>query len=163
MAIQKQKIQNLIQNLNKNKIPYLIIGGIAVTLYGVERATFDIDLLLPKDKLILGKLIKLFKKLRYLKVFNSKDKFLFAINKLNVQYLFKKEMVRIKNSQTVDILCIDKHKFDFIYQYKLSLQYGKTKLALPNILDLIRLKEWSGRAIDLEDSKKLRAILRKSK
>jgi hypothetical protein len=34
----------LFDALNKNHVQYLVAGGVAVNLYGIERATADIDL-----------------------------------------------------------------------------------------------------------------------
>ena len=38
------KFESLFSALNKGKVRYLVVGGIAVNLYGIERATADIDL-----------------------------------------------------------------------------------------------------------------------
>ena len=38
------KFESLFSALNKAKVRYLVVGGIAVNLYGIERATADIDL-----------------------------------------------------------------------------------------------------------------------
>jgi len=36
-------LKNLFSVLNKEAVKYMVAGGIAVNLYGIERATADID------------------------------------------------------------------------------------------------------------------------
>ena len=38
--------QRIFKELNKLKIDYLVIGGLAVNFHGVPRMTYDIDLML---------------------------------------------------------------------------------------------------------------------
>ena len=40
---------DLLRELYHNKIKYLIVGGVAVNLHGVPRATFDFDLVISTD------------------------------------------------------------------------------------------------------------------
>ena len=49
--------ENLFSSLNKESVKYLVAGGIAVNLYGIERATADIDIVL---KLAQKNLLKSF-------------------------------------------------------------------------------------------------------
>jgi len=40
----------ILEELEKNKIKYAVVGGLALTILGLPRATFDIDLfLIPED------------------------------------------------------------------------------------------------------------------
>ena len=50
-------IKKIARHLDKDKIPYMIIGGQAVLLYGTPRLTRDIDITLgiDTDKLISDK------------------------------------------------------------------------------------------------------------
>ena len=41
---------DLLKALYNSKIQYLIVGGVAVNLHGVPRATFDFDLVISTDK-----------------------------------------------------------------------------------------------------------------
>lgn len=40
----------ILEGLYNNKIKYLIVGGLAVNLYGIPRVTQDIDIILSMDK-----------------------------------------------------------------------------------------------------------------
>ena len=43
------QLQDLFACLEKHKVRYLVIGGIASILYGVPRTTFDLDILIDTD------------------------------------------------------------------------------------------------------------------
>ena len=40
------RLQDVFRSFQQHKVKYVIIGGIASTLYGVPRATFDLDILI---------------------------------------------------------------------------------------------------------------------
>jgi len=40
------QFQDVFKYFQKNEVRYLVIGGIASVLYGVPRATFDLDILI---------------------------------------------------------------------------------------------------------------------
>ncbi len=40
------QLQSVFASFQKNDVRYLVIGGIAAVLYGVPRATFDLDVLI---------------------------------------------------------------------------------------------------------------------
>jgi len=40
------RLQDVSRCLKKHNVKYLVIGGIAAILYGVPRATFDLDILI---------------------------------------------------------------------------------------------------------------------
>lgn len=51
----------IFKELNKKKIKYIVVGGMAVNLHGVPRATYDIDLLLYLEDKNLDKFLSLMK------------------------------------------------------------------------------------------------------
>ena len=53
---------DIFSELNKNKIKYIVCGGIAVNLLGIPRMTYDVDLLLNMDDDNLKKFLELLKK-----------------------------------------------------------------------------------------------------
>jgi hypothetical protein len=42
-------LRTLARALNENRVPYFLIGGWALAAHGFQRATVDVDLLLPAD------------------------------------------------------------------------------------------------------------------
>jgi hypothetical protein len=58
-----QLFKKLFSSLNKASIKYMVAGGIAVNLYGIERATADLDIALGLEKGNLLKFINVAEKL----------------------------------------------------------------------------------------------------
>ena len=52
----------IFKNLNRKKINYIVVGGLAVNLHGIPRMTYDMDLLLEMNDSNLRKFITLVKK-----------------------------------------------------------------------------------------------------
>ncbi len=46
-----QELKNFISALNKAKVDYALCGGMAMAVYGIPRATMDIDILIQGDSL----------------------------------------------------------------------------------------------------------------
>lgn len=40
------QLQGVFSSLQKHKVKYIVIGGIAAVLHGIPRATFDLDILI---------------------------------------------------------------------------------------------------------------------
>ena len=58
--------RDLLALLNAHEVEYLIVGGLAVNLYGVPRVTQDIDLIVSTTKTNITKMLAVLKKLGYL-------------------------------------------------------------------------------------------------
>lgn len=160
MATQKAEFKRIIQGLNRGKIEYLVIGGVAVLAYGVERATFDIDVLLPEDEKIIDRFLKVVLNLGYRRVTDEKGNKIGPIARLKPGRVIERKMVRFKGKYDLDLLTISRSKFDFMHEYRQQVEYAGIKIPIPEIIDLIHLKEWSGRPRDKEDARLLRARLR---
>lgn len=156
MANQKEEIKKIIRAFNKRRLRYLVIGGVAVVLYGVERATFDLDFLLPQDEKEVALALKTLKGLGYSKATDEKGRKIINWK----EQLLQKKMLRFSNAQRIDLLTLSRAKFDFIYQYRIKAKFAGLVIPLPEIIDLIHLKEWSGRPRDREDAQLLKARLR---
>jgi cellobiose-specific phosphotransferase system component IIB len=51
MASLIQELEELVTALDENNIEYAVCGGLALTIYGFPRATFDIDILIQAESL----------------------------------------------------------------------------------------------------------------
>jgi hypothetical protein len=49
------ELESIVETLERNKVPFAVCGGIAVTLHGHVRATKDIDLLVPEEEVARAK------------------------------------------------------------------------------------------------------------
>ncbi|NWF76170.1 MAG: hypothetical protein HXY53_06300, partial [Nitrospirae bacterium] len=53
----KLDYKNIFKELNKQKIDYLVVGGLAVNFHGVPRMTYDIDLMIMLQSENISKLV----------------------------------------------------------------------------------------------------------
>jgi hypothetical protein len=63
MKSEKNALLDILKALSTRGIKYVICGGVACVLQGVERATYDIDLSVSLDEDNINKLIRVTKKL----------------------------------------------------------------------------------------------------
>jgi hypothetical protein len=155
---------NLFRALEKEGLRHLIVGDMAVVLYGVERATFDIDIAISPNIEDAKRLMGILKKAGYSRAVDpDTGKKIGALDEVGAEEILKFESVRVTDGQSVDILVVPLGTFDFMWEYHVEVSYKGAKILVPSILDLIHLKEQSGRPIDLEDARKLRHILRSKK
>ena len=57
--------EEIFQELNRREVRYLVVGGVAVNLYGVPRATMDLDQMVDLKRANLQKFITALAKLGY--------------------------------------------------------------------------------------------------
>lgn len=148
----------IIRRLSEEKIKYTVIGGVAAIIYGVPRATFDLDIVLqfsPSN-------IKRFN--RILKEFNLSP--LVPINPLELSDKKKRnEWIRKKNAKVINFRD-PKNSFNLdvvlIYDYnklkKIEIEIEGVKFEVIDKNELIRLKSKAGRDIDIRDVKNLKEL-----
>jgi len=135
--------------LKKGAIPYMVIGGQAVLLYGEPRLTRDIDVTLGMGV-------------------NGLDKVKKIIRAIGLKILVEKEFVE----QTMVLPTIDKKsgiRVDFIFSFSpyerqaiergKDIKLGRTLVKFASLEDVVIHKVIAGRARDLED---VRSILLKN-
>jgi len=157
--------KKIFKELEEAKINYLIVGGIAVNLYGYTRFTGDIDILLALNPANLAKMDKLMHKLNYIERIpvNIKD----LGNKAKLNEFTKKKGLKaytyISNSQPqldIDIIVKESSHFKDYYKEKTIIQVWEMKLPVVSIDDLIKMKKSAKRDKDLLD---LEALLKLKK
>lgn len=140
-------LAKLARALDKNNIPYMIIGGQAVLLYGEPRLTRDIDVTLGDDIDILPKIIEVTKCL------NLKPL------PLDITEFVRQTMVLPTRDESSGI------RVDFIFSFtpyerqaiektrEVLLKKTPVRFAAPE--DVIIHKVFAGRARDLDDVKSI--------
>ena len=150
--------------LGQKGFKYLVIGGTASVLYGVKRATFDIDIGIAASSGKLDLLLGMLKRLGYRSIVDpSTGEQIASINEVDGQMLRQMASFGAKNGHQVDILLIGDEDFEFMWKYKVEVRFGDVAIPIPTLLDLIRMKERSSRPVDIEDVKHLKHILRTGK
>jgi len=145
----KKLLKKIANELNAHNIPYMVIGGQAVLIYGEPRLTKDIDITLGVGVSKLNKI-------------NS------IVKKLNLKILVDENFVQ----NTMVLLVIDEKtgiRVDFIFSFSLyekqaikratDIKFGNTIVKFASLEDLVIHKIIAGRAIDIED---VRSIILKN-
>lgn len=146
--------------LNKARIEYLVVGGVAVNIYGHTRFTGDLDILALLEEKNLEKLGKTMKKLGY------SERLPVSIKDLKDQRQVKKWLKEknlkaysfvppMNNLLTIDIIIEESLKFEKIEKNKMVTSFGRIKIPVISIDDLIKMKRKSNRVQDIEDLKEL--------
>lgn len=158
--------KSIFEALGKAGIEYLIVGGVAVNLYGYNRFTGDIDILMALTPKNLEKMDKLMQKLGYLERLPVSVKELGDRSKLE-QFVKEKGLKAytfISNGKPqLDIDIIVQESMDFPHYNKQKTVIEVWDLALPviHIDDLIGMKKAANREkdrLDLEALLQLKSL-----
>lgn len=152
--------EDIFQQLEKNKVDYLLIGGLAVALYGIPRTTGDVDLMVNMSSDNLLKLVKTMKQLGFFPKVPVKAEDLADPAK-------RKDWINNKNMRVfsfqhpdnpyalIDIMIDNPLNYDEAASEKKEISDRGTKIFLITKKSLIKLKELAGREQDLSDIKAL--------
>ncbi|HEX9929863.1 MAG TPA: DUF6036 family nucleotidyltransferase [Pyrinomonadaceae bacterium] len=143
MATLLDELSELISALNENQIEYAVCGGLALTIHGFPRATFDIDILIKDEWLE--------------KAYEIAAKFGYDIRGLDIS--FKERAVEIRRVSKIDdegevlpldFLLVTPHLED-VWRTRQKLIWENQDLWIVSTEGLIKMKELAGRAKDLID------------
>lgn len=116
-------LKNFFSALNKEAVKYMVAGGMAVNLYGIERTTADIDIVLKLDNENLSKFV----------------------------YVAKKLGLKPKVPVKLDVFVEMPLNFNKAYKKKIRMKLDDTTIPVVPIKELIEMKEKSGRLQDRAD------------
>lgn len=155
---------NIFSVLNKNRVKYLVVGGVACVFYGVTRFTKDLDLIVDPDPNNLKKLIKAMTQIRYFSRVPVKPEEFCDIKNWEI-------WTREKNMKAFTFVH-EKPPFeqvDIVIQgpvnYKKAVKKRQKRTIegitvwLTDIYDLIKMKTFASRVQDKEDIADLKSIL----
>ena len=143
----------------------MVAGGIAVNLYGIERATADIDIVLKLDEKNVSKFIRVAKKLGLkpkvpvrLEDFIDEDKRKAWIKDKGLTVF---SLYDPKNPFfLLDIFVEMPFDFDEVYKLREKIKFEDTTIPLVPIEQLIKMKEKSDRPQDRADIYYLKKIMK---
>lgn len=153
----------IFKELNKKKIKYIVVGGMAVNFLGVPRMTYDIDLLLDMEDKNLRRLLKLMKQWDF-KPKVPVDIMDFAKKEKRQDWMKNKNMKAfcLKNPTWAvsEIDIIINTPIDYKKAVKNLQHVNLHGIFIPiiSINDLILMKSKSGRNQDKDDIKSLRKL-----
>lgn len=143
MATLLDELSQLISALNQNEIEYAVCGGLALTIHGFPRATFDIDVLIRPESLE--------------KAYEVAARYGYDIRGLDMS--FKERAVEIRRVSKIDedgeVLPLDfllvTAQVEDVWETRKKLIWENKELWIVSTEGLIKMKELAGRAKDLID------------
>lgn len=135
------QLQNVFASFQKNDVKYLVIGGIAAVLYGVPRATFDLDLLIEPSAENVERLLKAMTEA------GLGTAALTSVNDvLSTEITIFTDRVRLDvQTSTPGVV------FKEAWERRVTMSYKGQTLEVVSLSDLIASKRASGREVHLED------------
>jgi hypothetical protein len=133
------RLQDVFKSLQQNNVKYIVIGGVASVLYGVPRATFDLDILIEATDDNARRLLSALAQVGFgtATLTTPQDVVSHEITIFN-------DKVRI-DVQTPGI------KFDDVWLRRNTINYQGQDFFILSKADLIASKRASKRPVDLED------------
>jgi len=139
------RIRRVCLLLNRLRVKYIIAGGVAVNLHGHVRATKDIDVLVPRDRVNTERLLAALSELPY-----------GIAREIDADEVLSKPFTIIGDDPRVDILfAAGKVRFEGAWPKRVVRRILGIRISYLNLEDLLRSKE-TGRLQDQADSEALR-------
>jgi hypothetical protein len=153
----------LFSALDRHHVDYLLIGGLAVSLHGVERATMDVDITVAMTPQNLSALIDTSQELKLTPVLPVPLDSLKDIELLREWHAQRHlEVFALRTPQlagvTIDVLLFPPVEFAGMSSRAVEFDVSGTKIRVVSIDDLIALKRAVGRPIDRSDIEHLQRI-----
>ncbi len=154
----------ILKELFNREIDYLIVGGLAVHLYGVPRVTQDIDIIISFEKENIFKLNEILRNLGYVPRLPGIDPQELADPIVRGDWIANKNLKAFsfyhkKDSyKAVDIVLVHPLDFSQAFQNKTIKKVEDIIINLVSLNDLITMKSFSSRQQDLSDIELLRKI-----
>ena len=135
------RLQGVFSCLQKHRVKYVVIGGIAAVLHGVPRATFDLDILIEASSDNASRLLAALEEAGLgTAAMNTAEKVL-----ANETTVFN-DRVRIDvQTSTPGLL------FKSAWQNREVMRYGDQEFYVASRSDLLASKRAAGRPVDLQD------------
>ena len=133
--------KDVFSSLQNHRVRYIVIGGIASVLYGVPRATFDLDILIDANPDNAKKLLDAFLEAK-----------LGTAAMTTPEELVSQEITIFKDRVRIDVQTSTPGlKFEEAWKRRETMEYQNQKFYVASRDDLIASKRASGRPVDLED------------
>lgn len=144
--------ERLLRLLKGHKVAFVVIGATAFPVHGYARATLDIDIFIRPDVANARKAWAALKEFGY------------DLSDVSVEDLLKKKLLIRQYDVETDVHPFVKGiTFEQAWKNKVRAKFGQTFVYFASLKDLIKMKQASARAKDIEDLKYLRRLVRKKK
>ncbi|MDH3672529.1 MAG: hypothetical protein OES46_15465 [Gammaproteobacteria bacterium] len=143
--------------LTNAKVRYAVVGGYAVALHGAVRGTIDVDVVLPWTKASLERAERALGQIglqsrlpiKANDVFRYRDEYITNRNLVAWNFYNPRDL-----SEQVDLIIT----YDLRGKKVKRVDLAEGPINILNIVDIIKMKEESGRPQDIEDVKALKRL-----
>ena len=154
--------EEILRAFQKQKVKYILVGGIAVNLLGSMRGTADLDILVEMSDDNLRKIVKILKRYGY-RVKQPVDPLRIADKKTREDWIKNKNMKALNfykedELKEVDIIIESPVSFEEANKKPVLIEIDDLILPVISIDNLIKMKEKTGRAVDKLDIEELKMI-----
>jgi len=141
------QLQSVFASFQRNDVKYLVIGGIAAVLYGVPRATFDLDILIEPTEANAQRLLDALSEAGF-----------GTAEMTNAEEIIATEITIFTDRVRLDVQTFTPGiEFENAWPRRVTMSYEGQALEVVSRADLIRSKTAAGREVDLEDVRILTA------
>ena len=154
----------LLEALVKNNVQYLLVGGVAVNLFGVTRFTNDIDFILALDEENLKTFVQVVLTLGYEPRLPVKP-FDLADEEIRAKWISERNMIAFSFYNAQDqwkifyVVLVSPLTYEEMATRKQTIKLKSLNIYCASLDDLITLKQFSGRPQDVSDIELLRQIM----
>ncbi len=139
------RLRDVFASFQKNNVHYLVIGGIAAILYGVPRATFDLDILIEATPENARKLLNA-----------MIEAGIGTASLIDENQLLSHEITVFKDRIRIDVQTFTPGaEFQKAWQTREVMDYHGQEFLVISKTELIASKKAAGRPIDLDDVRML--------
>lgn len=155
---------DLFRALEKERVRYLLVGGVAVNLHGAERMTMDVDLMLDLDADNLARFLAAARGLGLKPGVLPVTLEQFCDEATVEGWIRDKHMLAFQlrgpeiDAPSVDILIKPVISFEHAYERRVRMRLEDVEASVAAIQDLIALKSGTGRRIDESDIRALQRL-----
>ncbi len=156
--------EEILREFQKEKVKYVIVGGIALNLLGAMRSTSDLDILVEMSDANLTKVVTILKKNGY-RVKQPVDPIGIADSNTRKDWIENKGMKAFNfykedELKEVDIVIESPISFEEAKKSAIGITGGDITLPIISIDNLIKMKEATDRDVDKKDIQELKKIKR---
>ena len=135
------RLQDVFRSFQQHDVKYLVIGGIASILYGVPRATFDLDILIEASPENARRLLDALL-----------EAGLGTASLTNVDDILANEITIFKDKVRIDVQTSTPGiTFENAWNRKETMEYHGQKFHVVSKEDLVSSKRAAARDVDMED------------
>lgn len=154
--------EEILVEFQKQKVKYIIVGGMAVNYHGYSRNTSDMDLLVDMTDANLKKIVTILKKQGY-RVKQPVDPMGIADKETRYDWIHNKNMkafnfYKENELKEVDIIIESPVSYQEAKKKVFKLKVGSFILPVISIDHLVKMKAFAGRPLDKNDIESLKVV-----